>query len=1047
MPTCPNCGQENPEGFRLCGMCGTPLEQAAPSQAVRRTVTVLFSDVAGYTEAGERLDPEALRNLQSRYFDVARRALERHGATVEKFIGDAVMAVFGVPRLHEDDALRAVRAAVDLREAVAELGLETRIGVNTGEVVAGSGEGDALVTGDAVNLAARLEQLGGAGEILIGELTYRLVADAITAERVEALVAKGKKDPLAAYRLVEVIPGAEARARSHDRPLVGRLNELELLRDSFARATRERAVHLVTVLGGPGVGKSCLVEEFLAGLEPEAIVARGQCLSYGDGITYWPLSEAIRNAVAPSASADEVRAALAAAVEGEPASGRVVQLVGEAIGIEEGSATSEETFWGFRKFFESLAREVPLVLVLDDIQWGEPTFLDLIEHLADLTRDAAVYLVCMARPDLLDVRPAWAGGKLNATTFLLEPLDEGETRDLIANLVGGDMPVDVAATISAAAEGNPLFAEEMVGMLVDDGTLVRLNGGWSVTGDLAAVEVPPTIRALLAARLDRLPAQERAVLERAAVEGQIFHAGAVAELVPPEATAGVGNSLVSLVRREFLRPEQALLAGEDAFRFRHLLIRDAAYDALPKATRAELHERLAAWLEAKVGARVHEYAEILGYHLEQAYAYRLELSPEDPRAVTLATRAGSWLAEAGRRALGRRDLPAAASLLGRAAELLPILDSVRVALLPDLGAALAETGRLPEARRVLQEAVEAAAQTGDRQTEWRARIQDIYWEMSVSQVLATETAPQIQAGIAALEELGDEYGLASAWRTASEVHNQRGQAEDWLGAVDRAFQYARRSGNRQEEVTSLAIIGGAMFFGQTPADEAIVRLTELRSEVRDDVLLEAQVLRALGGFVAMRGDVDEGRRLVARHREIVTELGFRWLLAGSRFISGRIEVFADDLQAAEREYRSGIDTYEAMGETGRASTMIASLADVVYLQGRLEEADELARAVATLAAEDDVASQIIGRSVRGKVSARRGSIFEGERLVRQAWELAVATQYVVYAAEAAEAVADVLSLAGRKRESDEFRRRALELHEQKGNVVLAERTRARLNRA
>ena len=1045
MPTCPNCGQDNPEGFRLCGMCGTPLEQPPALEAVRKTVTVLFSDVAGYTQAGERLDPEALRSLQSRYFDAARGALERHGATVEKFIGDAVMAVFGIPQLHEDDALRAVRAAIDLRDAVDELGLETRIGVNTGEVVAGSG--DALVTGDAVNVAARLEQLSGAGEILIGELTYRLVTDAVTAEPVEPLEAKGRQNRVAAYRLLEVVPGAEGRARSHDRPLVGRSNELELLRDSFARATRDRAFHLITVLGGPGVGKSRLVEEFLTGLEEGATVARGRCLSYGDGITYWPLSEAVRQAVAPSPSSDDVRAALATAVEGEPAADRVVQLVGEAIGVEETSATTEETFWGFRKLFEALARQVPLVLVLDDIQWGEPTFLDLVEHLADLTRDASVYLICMARPELLDVRPAWAGGKLNATTFLLEPLDESETRDLLSNLVGGELPSEVAAKISVAAEGNPLFVEEMVGMLVDDGVLARSNGGWAVTGDLAAVEVPPTIRALLAARLDRLPDYERAVLERAAIEGQVFHAGAVTELVRAEAATGVGASLVSLVRREFLRPEQALLVGEEAFRFRHLLIRDAAYDALPKATRAELHERLAGWLEAKVGARAHEYAEILGYHLERAHGYRLELSPGDPRAVTLAARAGRWLAEAGRRALGRRDLPAASSLLGRAADLLPSRDPARVGLLPDLAAVLAGTGNLADARRVLEEAVEAAVEIGDERTEWRARIQRTWWEMQSGQIApVVDTEPQIRAAIAALERLGDEYGLASAWRIVGDVHNTLGQTEEWLVSLDKAFDYARRSGNRQEEVVTLAIIGGAMFFGLTPAAEGIARLTALRNEVADDPLLEAQVLRALAGFVAMDGQLDEGRRLLAQAREVVADFGFRWLLAGISFLSGSLEMYAGDLQAAEREYGYGIETYDAMGEAGRASTLTANLADVLYRQGRLDEADELALRAAALAAEDDVATQMVVRSVRGRVLARKGSTAAGEQLVREAWEIAEPTQFLNNKAGAAEAVAEVLSLAGKKEESAVYLRRALELREQKGNRIMADRTRERLER-
>ena len=510
----------------------------------------------------------------------------------------------------------------------------------------------------------------------------------------------------------------------------------------------------------------------------------------------------------------------------------------------------------------------------------------------------------MARPELLDLRAGWGGGKLNATSFLLEPLDEGETKHLIANLAGGDLPPDVAERISAAAEGNPLFVEEMVGMLVDDGLLTRDNGTWIVAGELTAVEVPPTIRALLAARLDRLPGTDRTVLERAAVAGQVFHAGAVAELVPSDAVEGVASSLTALVRRDFIRPDQSAIPGEDAFRFRHTLIRDAAYDALPKSTRASLHEEMAGWLEAAVGARAPEYAEILGYHLERAHKYRLELSPGDPSAASLGMRAGRWLAEAGRRALGRGDVPAAAKLLGRAVALLPERDPVRVALLPDLAFSLAEIGRVAEARQLLRQATQVGAETGDRRTEWRARIQETWWEMNTARPRSTDVQPRIQTAIATLEELGDEYGLAFAWRTNGDIYNTLGQTDEWLVSLRRAFEYARRSGNRPEEMVSLAIIGGALFFGETPFAEGVAQLTELRDEVGDDALLEAQVIRPLGGFIAMGGDVDGGRRLVDRAREVVSDFGFRWLLGGMAFVSAQIEVYAGDLQAAEREYRS-----------------------------------------------------------------------------------------------------------------------------------------------
>jgi class 3 adenylate cyclase/tetratricopeptide (TPR) repeat protein len=1036
MPTCPNCGQENPEGFRLCGMCGTTLAETPAAQPARKTVTVLFCDVAGYTLAGERLDPEALRNLQSRYFDVARIALERHGATVEKFIGDAVMAVFGVPQVHEDDALRAARAALELHAAVSELELETRIGVATGEVVAGSG--DALVTGDAVNVAARLEQLATPGDILIGESTHRLVADAVAADTVGPLEMKGKAEPVPAWRLVGVRDDAQAVARRLDRPLVGRHNELQLLRDVYDRCVRDRTCHLVTVLGDPGVGKSRLVAEFGSRLGPEARVARGRCLSYGDGITFWPLDEAIREATG-SRSADDLRPALVAAAEGDQAADRVVALVLEALGLEDGSATTEEMFWAFRKVFESLAGSRPLVLVLDDIQWGEQTFLDLVEHLADLTRETPLLLLCMARPELLDLRPGWGGGKLNVTTFLLAPLVEDETRALIQQLAGG-LPGAAVERIATAAEGNALYVEEMFGMLVDDGVLVRQNGTWATTRDLEVVPVPPSIRALLSARLDRLGESDRLVVERASIEGQVFHAGAVGELAPG---APVRESLQALVRREFLRPERPTFDGEDAFRFRHLLIRDTAYEALPKETRADLHERYAGWLERKAGGRAGEHAELLGYHLEQAHDYLVELSPDDPHAAALATAAGRWLAEAGRRALARRDVPAAASLLRRAVGLLPAADAGRLELLPDLAAVLAESGRIDEARRLVEEAAELAREIGNRRIEARARLADMWWRMEMDAVVAGEIEPAIARAIETLEELGDEYGLAAAWRTMGDVYNTRGATLEWIDATRRAFDYARRSGNRQEEITSLTIYGGAMFFGPTPAAEAIERLERIQKEVAGDVLLEASLLRALGAFVALTGRIDEGRASVRRAEEVIAEFGLQWLLAGMKFATGEVELLAGDVEAAEAEFRRGLDMYLRMGERGRASTLAAGVGMCLYQRGRLDESERVAVEATELGASDDVVTQGVAGAVRAAVLARRGQLEEATALAARAWET-IDGSGLLWESRSAELIADVHELAGRPDEARRFRELALERYERKENVVMAARIRERL---
>ena len=493
MTICGSCGQETPEGFPRCANCGAPLEAASSGREQRKTVTVLFCDVTGSTALGESTDPEALRALLARYFERMKGIVESHGGTVEKFIGDAVMAVFGVPQVHEDDALRAVRAAVEMREALPELGVQARIGVNTGEVVTGTEE--RLATGDAVNVAARLEQAAAPGEILVGGETMRLVRGAVEAEPLEPLELKGKSEPVPAFRLLEV---SGELVRRDAAPLVGRERELQALRDAFASAAGDRSCQLFTVLGAAGVGKSRLVYEFLSGLEAD--VVRGRCLSYGEGITYWPVIEALLQ------------------LETRPSDDAVAAAIASVLGDAEEATTPDEIAWAFRKTLEQAAAETPLVCVFDDVHWGEPAFLDLIEHVADFSRGAPILLLCIARPELLELRRGWGGGKLNATTALLEPLSPAETDELIDRL--GRLDGDLQARIREAAEGNPLFVEEMLAMVNE-----------SENGD---VVVPPTIQALLAARLDQLDSSERAVLERGAVEGKVFHRGAVEALAPEE---------------------------------------------------------------------------------------------------------------------------------------------------------------------------------------------------------------------------------------------------------------------------------------------------------------------------------------------------------------------------------------------------------------------------------------------------------------------------------------------------------------------------------
>jgi len=541
VPVCASCGQETPEGFPRCANCGALLEPAAQAREQRKVVTLLFCDVTGSTELGEQSDPEALRALLARYFERMKGIVESHGGSVEKFIGDAVMAVFGVPVAHEDDALRACRAAVEMRDALPELGISGRLGMNTGEVVTGTEE--RLATGDAVNVAARLEQAAQPGEVLVGEATLALVRAAVEVGQERRLELKGKSEPVAAYSLLAVTGELERRFTT---PMVGREHELARLRAVFGQAVHDKSCQLFTILGSAGVGKSRLVSEFVAGLDTR--VVRGRCLSYGDGITYWPVVEILKQF-------------------GTLPEGDAARPLRSLLGETEESASAVEIAWGFRKLLEQEAQEGPLVCLLDDLHWGEETLLDLVEHVADLSRDAPILLLCMARPELLERRPSWSGGKWNATTVLLEPLDAAETDKLLAEL--GGVGEALRERIVQVAEGNPLFLEEVL-------ALVRESGGEDL-------EVPPTIQALLAARLDQLDSAERSVLERGSVEGRVFHRGAVAALA--DGDGQVEQQLVALVRKELVRPDRTQLPGDDAYRFRHLLIRDAAYEALPKAVR------------------------------------------------------------------------------------------------------------------------------------------------------------------------------------------------------------------------------------------------------------------------------------------------------------------------------------------------------------------------------------------------------------------------------------------------------------------------------
>ncbi len=690
-------------------------------QGLRKVVTVVFCDLAGSTSLGETLDSEALRQVLTRYFQAMSDALVRHGGTVEKFIGDAVMAVFGIPTVREDDALRAVRAAIDMRIALGEVNeelesrwgvrLRARTGVNTGEVIAGdSSRGQAFATGDAVNVAARFETAAGIGEILIGEHTLALVRDAVRVEPVPPLDLKGKSEPVPAFRLIDLVGDAAGMEPRLDSPLVGREDELAQLRDAFEHSVSERSCRLVIVMGPAGIGKSRLAGDFAEELRGAATVVSGRCLSYGEGLTFWPLREIVPELVGTpdEASAEETQAAIARLLPANADTATIVERIGGALGLSDAAASPAETFWAVRKLFEAAARTRPLVIVFEDIHWGEPTFLELIEHLAGRIEGVPVLIVAAARTDLLDSRPDFAAGAPGAVRMDLQPLSGAESRTLIGHLVGdagvaGDLP----DRVFTGADGNPLFVEELVRMLVDEHHLEKDDRGVPVVREADSVSVPPTLHALLAARLDRLAPEERAAVEAAAVVGRSFGGAAVLELSRSDDRPELERLLRELERKQVIEPDGGHFAGEDTFSFTHILLRDVAYHGILKEVRADYHGRFADWLESETGERASEYEEILGYHLERAYRYLAELGPVDDRGRDLAGRASSRLGSSGRRALARGDIPPAVNLLERAVSLLAEDDPARRDLTLKLGIALAETGQMSRAGALLHDRIEA----------------------------------------------------------------------------------------------------------------------------------------------------------------------------------------------------------------------------------------------------------------------------------------------------------------------------------------------------
>ncbi|MDQ6721651.1 MAG: AAA family ATPase [Candidatus Dormibacteraeota bacterium] len=740
MPVCPSCGEENPERARFCLACATPLAKEVPEREERKVVTILFADLVGFTSRAEHLDPEDVRAMLRPYYARLRSELGRFGGTVEKFIGDAVMAVFGAPVVHEDDAERAVRAALAIRDAVAELNhaepdldLHVRIGINTGEALVTVGarpaRGEGMVVGDVVNTSARLQAAAPVDGILVGESTFRATVSGIEYRVLEPVDAKGKSAPVAAWEVVEAYSrlGVDIQRGSRT-PLIGRASELELLGSALARARSRRATQLVTFVGVPGIGKSRLVAELLSVVEEdhELIVWRqGRSLPYGEAVSFWALGEMVKaqagilESDSEERAGDMLRRAVAEVVSPEDNPSWVEEHLRPLAGLARHSETQgdrrAESFVAWRCFFESLAERGPTVLVFEDLHWADDGLLDFIDELVDWVTDVPLLVVCTARPELLTRRPGWGGGKPDAVTVSLSPLSDEETAHLLAGVLGRSaVSIDLQSALLVRAGGNPLYAEEFARLAAE-----RENGS-----DVSGLRLPESVHGIIAARLDGLDRDEKALLQDASVFGKVFWLGAVSALAEGEQDL-IGNRLHKLEKGKLVRREhRSTVGGETQYAFSHQLVRDVAYGQVPRARRAEKHWRAGEWIAALAGDRLEDRAELLAYHYTAALELARAAGEETSRIVDPARLA---LRAAAQRALALNSFEAACRFYSQALELWPADDADRPRVLFDYGRALWFQDRT--AAEVLTEARDGLLAGGHTEVAAEAEIllADIAW--------------------------------------------------------------------------------------------------------------------------------------------------------------------------------------------------------------------------------------------------------------------------------------------------------------------------------
>jgi class 3 adenylate cyclase/tetratricopeptide (TPR) repeat protein len=969
----------------------------------RKLATVVFVDLVASTELVAGADPEVVRRRVNRFFDQVSSCITTHGGTVEKFAGDAVMAAFGVPLAHEDDADRAIRAALAILERVRELGLEARIGIESGEVVADDAE-STFATGEAVNLAARLQQAASAGELLIGPGTHRLAHAGYETEAVGPLELRGWPAPVDAYRVVCPTDGG-APLGGLSAPLVGRESELELLENTYGRTVRDRRASLFTIYGEPGVGKSRLAREFLAGLEG-ATVLGGRCLPYGEGVTYWPLAEMVKSSagISDDDPSDIATEKLRATCEDEA----VADLLALAAGVLEaleGERSPQEIAWAARAWAEQLGAAQPLVLAFEDIHWAEEPLLDLLEYLAAWVKEAPLMLVCLARPELLDVRPGWGGGRVRATSIELEPLPPEQSLELATALLAERRAIVNIPDVLAKSEGNPLFVEETIRMLVEEGGR-----------DGTAERIPDTLQALIAARIDRLAPAQRVVLQRASIIGRIFWAGAIDALSPE--LEGVDEALDDLLLRDFVvRESRSSITGESAFRFKHVLIREVAYGGLSKSARAEYHARFAKWLYDRAGE---ELLEIRAFHLDQAA--RLETELEGAPPPELARDAAGVLTKAGRRALNREAFKTARKLLLRAGELDPSLDRRYLA-----ARAAWRIGDMPVVAVEMEEVRVAAEKSGDRRIHGRAltALAEVALTLHADVPAARTLVDQ------ALEILDGEPDVEARFGALL----TRALIGSWLGAVDevekfseQALALARESERKDLEAVATHMLAYSYVhrLDVERAEPLIDRALELAEE-SGSLLNEGAALDVRGSLERVRGNLEGAEEAFAAAASRYQEIGFPLREASIELQLGRVARMRGDAERAEKAFRAAIRTLKKIGDRSKVVEAQRELAQLLVSTGKVDEAERLALEARETVGPEDRVSVATTTMALGVVRAAQGRDDEAELLLGEALKRLQQSPFRSAELEALGVYADFLREAGRDDEAAPLEARIGEL--------------------